>query len=66
MRALIIAAITAAGLGLAGMTSTIAAPANGVAINNAAATTAVVEQARWRWHRHHRRCWWHHRRLVCW
>ena len=67
MRAFLLSTVLAAGLGLAGMAPTLAAPANGAAISHAAQAGKVVEQAHWwrrhyryRWyrHRHHRRWWW--------
>jgi hypothetical protein len=70
MRAIILAAIVAAGIGLIGTQTASAAPANGVTINEAAnVNTAMVQKAHWRgrsrWWRgrcHHRgwswgRCW---------
>jgi hypothetical protein len=66
MRAIIIAASMALGIGLAGMSPSMAAPVNGIAIHNAAHLNPVVDQVHWRWH--HRHWWWrhHHRRHWWW
>ncbi len=68
MRTFLISAVLAAGLGLAGMAPSLAAPANGAVISHAAQANNAVEQVRWwrrhhhhwRWYRrhHHRRWWW--------
>ncbi|MGH6683380.1 MAG: hypothetical protein ACRECA_05555 [Pseudolabrys sp.] len=68
MRAIILAAIVAAGIGFIGTQTASAAPANGVTINEAATANTAVVKAHWRgrsryWHRcHYRyrswgRCW---------
>ena len=65
MRAILIATLVAAGLGLAGTSPTLAAPANGTAIADAVTLNPMVEQVywrryyhrHWRW-RHHYRRWW--------
>jgi hypothetical protein len=65
MRAILLATVVAAGIGLAGATPTLAAPVNGAAIAHAAVDfNQPVEQVRWwryryhwRWHRH----WYYHR-----
>jgi hypothetical protein len=64
MRTVLIAGLMTIGLGLAGMSATVAAPASGSVIANAAASGTLVDQARWyrRHHRHHGRCW----RWRCW
>ncbi|HEY1310607.1 MAG TPA: hypothetical protein VGF02_06610 [Pseudolabrys sp.] len=49
MRAVILAAVVAAGIGFIGTQTASAAPANGVTINEAATVnTAVVQKAHWR------------------
>jgi len=63
MRSIVIAAVMALGLGLVGLQASSAAPANGVAIHNAAHLNQGVDQVGWRWHRwhyrhHYRRWWW--------
>jgi hypothetical protein len=68
MRAVLIAALVAGGIGLVGTSGTMAAPANGIVIDEAATETQSAEQVRhryWhhrRWHRGHWRH--HHRRCV--
>jgi hypothetical protein len=58
MRALLLAAPLALGLGLF-TSGSMAAPASGISILEAVAKTSVVEQARWHWrwrrHCHHGR-----------
>jgi hypothetical protein len=64
MRAFVIATFIAAGLGLAGTTATLALPANGNAIEAAAAVNPLIEPVYLRhyyWHRWHRWHRWHHR-----
>jgi hypothetical protein len=65
MRAIFVPALVAVGIALAGTSPTLAAPANGVAIANAAALNQGIEPVywrhyhyrwHWRWHRHRR--WW--------
>jgi len=63
MRAIIIAASMALGIGLAGMSPSMAAPANGFAIHNAAHLNQAVDQVHWRWHRH---WWWRHHHRHWW
>ena len=58
MRAFLLAAPFALGLGLFASSSSMAAPASGVSILDGVAKTTAVEQVRWwgwRWHRRH--CW---------
>jgi hypothetical protein len=66
MRAIILAAIVAAGIGFIGTQTASAAPANGVTINETATTANAVVKAHWngrsRWWR--RGC--HHRRWSSW
>ena len=67
MRAVFVAALVAAGIGLTGLSPTLAAPASGTAIGNAAAAHRAVDQVYWRrYHRHHRHCWWRHGYRHCW
>jgi len=58
MRAIVIAALVAAGIGLVSAAPTSAAPANGTAIGKAAGVGQVVHKAHSRWWRRHHR---HHR-----
>ena len=58
MRAIVIPALVALGIGLAGMSPTIAAPANGEVIGQAAHLNPGVDQVYWRRHHWH---WWRHR-----
>jgi hypothetical protein len=64
MRAIIIVASMALGIGLAGIAPSSAAPANGFAIQTAAHLNQVVDQANWRWHRRH--WWWRHHHHHRW
>ncbi len=71
MRAIILAAIVAAGIGFIGTSNVSAAPASGAAIDQSAAATGTVIKAHWRgrsayWRNRHRchyryrswgRCW---------
>ena len=65
MRAIPIAALMTAGIGLAGTSPTLAVPANGTAIADAAVVNPMVEQVHWRryyhrhwrWRHYHRRWW---------
>ncbi len=59
MRAVLLAAIVAAGIGFIGASSASAAPANGVTINEAATANTAVVKAHWRGRSRWRRC--HHR-----
>jgi hypothetical protein len=55
MRAILLAMLTAVGIGLAATPGAYAAPASGAVIGEAADATTVTEQV---WHRrHHRRHW---------
>jgi hypothetical protein len=65
MRAIVLATVLAAGIGLAGTAPTLAAPINGAAITQAADAAKMIEPVRWwhhryhwRWHRHYYRRWW--------
>jgi ABC-type glycerol-3-phosphate transport system substrate-binding protein len=62
MRMVVIAAATALGLGLAGMSGASAAPASGNGIQAAAVQSTLTQNVRW-WH--HRHCWWHHGYRHC-
>jgi hypothetical protein len=64
MRAIFIAALVGLGIGLVGVAPSLAAPASGVAIANAANLNQAVDQVHWR--RYYHRPWgwrhhWHHR-----
>lgn len=50
MRAFLLAAPLALGLGLLTTSNSMAAPASGVSILDAVAKTTAVEQVRWHWH----------------
>jgi hypothetical protein len=73
MRAILIAALVAGGIGLAGTSGAVAAPANGIAIDEAASAVQTTEQVRYHryhrgyYHRHHhwRRWHWGHRHRHC-
>ena len=60
MRGLVLAAVTAAGIGLLGLDGASAMPANGIAVGQAVAVDQAIEQVwwrrryHWRWHRWHR------------
>jgi hypothetical protein len=60
MRGLVLAAVTAAGIGLLGLAGASAMPANGIAVGQAVAVDQMIEQVwwrrlyHWRWHRWHR------------
>jgi hypothetical protein len=65
MRAIFVPALVAVGIALAGTSPTLAAPANGLAIANAAGLNQGIEPVywrnyhyryHWRWHRYRR--WW--------
>jgi hypothetical protein len=66
MRALVIATLIAAGIGIAGTSPTLALPVNGNAIEEAAAVNPLIEPVYWRrhyyYHRWHRWHWRWHRR----
>jgi hypothetical protein len=67
MRAIFLAVLVAAGIGLVGASNVSAAPANGVAIGeNAAQNSNVTQVQHWRWRsgRHWNRC--HARRWSRW
>ena len=70
MRAILIAALTAAGIGLIGTSGAVAAPASGSVIDAAATANQLTQQAWHRGyrHRHWRRCvhWRYHSRVRCW
>jgi hypothetical protein len=57
MRKILIATLVAAGLGLAGTSPTLAVPASGNAIEDAAAANPLLQPA-W-WHHHYHWHWWH-------
>ena len=59
MRTIFIPALVALGIGLAGTSPTLAAPANGEVIGQAAYLNPGVEQVYWR--RYHHWHWWRHR-----
>lgn len=50
MRALLLAALVAAGFALIGSSNVSAAPANGAAINESATVTSAVQDVHWRRH----------------
>ena len=60
MRGLVLAAVTAAGIGLLGLAGASAMPANGIAVGQAVAVDQMIEQVwwrrryHWRWRRWHR------------
>jgi hypothetical protein len=65
MRRIFMAVTMTLGIGLLGATASVAAPADGLVIGNAAGFGAVTEQVHWRgyWrhhhrHHHHYRRWW--------
>jgi hypothetical protein len=68
MRSIVIAAVMAAGIGLVGIGASAAAPANGVAIYDAAHLNPAVDQVRWHWrhHWHYHWHWRHHRHHRWW
>ena len=55
MRSIVIAAVVAAGVGLAAAAPSFAAPVNGPAIGKAATASQVVKKVHWRHWRHHHR-----------
>ena len=64
MRAILMAALVATGVALAGVSPTLAAPANGTVIGDAANVNQSIDKVwwrhhywHWRWHRHWRRWW---------
>jgi hypothetical protein len=59
MRAVFVPALVALGIGLAGTSPTLAAPANGEAIGTAAYLNQAVDRVYWR-HYHYRHWWWRH------
>src|SRR5262245_29136495 len=65
MRAIFIAALVSLGLGLVGVSSSVAAPAQGAAIATAAEFGRMVDQAHWRPYRY-RHGWWRHHRHHRW
>jgi len=67
MRAIILAAIVAAGVGFIGTSAVSAAPANGVTINETAnANTSIVKVQHYRWRSRHWRHRCHYRRWSRW
>jgi hypothetical protein len=64
MRKVFMAVTMALGMGLMGSPASIAAPADGLVIGDAARVGAVTEQVHWRgyWWRHHHRHHHHHYR----
>jgi hypothetical protein len=62
MRLVVLAAISALGLGLLSMSGASAMPANGVAIGQAASAGQLAQPVWWRyryrWHRWHYHYWW--------
>jgi hypothetical protein len=68
MRQVLIAAVAAVGLGLAGTSASMAAPVNGWVIGHAAGN-GQFEQVHWRWgwrHHHHHRFFFHHHHRRWW
>jgi hypothetical protein len=59
MRAILIAAFVGLGIGLVGLSPSLAAPASGAAIAQAAQLNQPAEQVYWRRY-HHRHWWWRH------
>jgi hypothetical protein len=66
MRAIFVPALVAVGIALAGTSPTLAAPANGVAIANAAELNQGIEPVHWRHYRYHRHWRWHRYRHRWW
>jgi hypothetical protein len=60
MRAMLIAALVGLGIGLVGVSPSLAAPASGAAIANSANLNQAVDQVHWRGY-HYRHWWWRHR-----
>jgi hypothetical protein len=61
---MLIAAVAGLGIGLIGMSPSLAAPAHGTAIAAAADAGRTVDQTHWRFYRHRHWSWrhhWHHR-----
>jgi hypothetical protein len=66
MRAIFIAALVGLGIGLVGVSSSLAASASGAAIAKAAHLNQAVDQVHWRRY-HYRHSWWrHHWRHRSW
>jgi hypothetical protein len=65
MRAIFVAALVSLGLGLVGVSSSLAAPGQGAAIAAAAEFGRAVDQAHWRPYRY-RHWWWRHHRHHRW
>jgi hypothetical protein len=66
MRTFFVAALLAAGIGLAGTSAGTAAPASGAVIAQAAGRGYMVDHVHW-WryhHRFHRHCWGHYGRCF--
>src|SRR5262245_47628078 len=66
MRAIFVAALVSLGLGLVGVSSSLAAPAQGAAIVTAAEFGRTVDQAHWRPYRYRHWAWRHHRHHRWW
>src|SRR5215831_12529539 len=60
MRAIFIAALAGLGIGLVGMSPSLAAPVSGAAIAKAANLNQAVDQVYWRRRYYHRHWWWRH------
>jgi hypothetical protein len=65
MRAMLIAALVGLGIGLVGVSPSLAAPASGAAIANAANLNQAVDQVYWRRY-YYRHWWWRHHRHHRW
>jgi len=66
MRAIFVAALVSLGLGLVGVSSSLAAPGQGTAIATAAEFGRTVDQAHWRPYRYRHGWWRHHWRHRWW
>jgi hypothetical protein len=66
MRAIFVAALVSLGLGLVGVSSSLAAPGQGTAIATAAEFGWAVDQAHWRPYRYRHWWWRHHWRHRSW
>lgn len=66
MRSIVLAAIMAAGIGLAGASVATAAPASGTAIDQSAKQGSTVTQVHWRGRSRHWRHRCHYRRYSRW
>ena len=65
MRVVLIAALVSLGVGLFGLSPSLAAPASGAALAKAANFNETVDQVHWRRY-HHRHWWWRHRHHHRW